>query len=159
MRTAKVAMLASTLVCLIACASAPAPDTVIVNAKVFTANPSQPWAQAIAIIGDRIIAVGDSAAIAAMAGSKTRRIDAGGRAIVPGFNDAHTHITIGPPAEQLTLPMDPTLAQIADALKDKIKTTKPGQLIRGDFAETAWSDPKFTRAWLDEIAPDRPVWL
>ena len=159
MRTAKIAIVASVLVWVSACAGAPAPETVIVNAKVFTSNPSQPWAQAIAITGDRIIAVGDSSVINAMAGSSTRRIDAAGLTIVPGFNDAHTHITIGPPAEQLQLPMDPTIAQIAEALQQQIKAAPRGGLIRGDFAETAWSNAGFTRAWLDAIAPDRPVWL
>lgn len=142
----------------IGCAAS-APDTVIVNAKVFTSNPSQPWAQALAIRGDRVVAVGDTATIAALAGSATRRIDAGGRTIVPGFNDAHQHIAITPPNDRLTLPFDPSLEQIATALRDQIKTSPAGRLIQGEFAESAWEDASFTRAWLDAIAPNHPVRL
>ena len=142
-----------------ACAGTTAPDTVLVNGKIFTANAAQPWAQAIAIRGDRVVAVGDTPAIAALAGANTRRLDLGGRTVIPGINDAHTHISILPPADRLTLPFDPTPDQIADALRAQIKATPPGRLIIGEFAEQAWSSPSFTRAWLDAIAPDHPVWL
>ena len=146
--------------CLGACASsAPAPDTVLLNGKIFTANPAQPWAQALAITGDRVIAVGDTATIAAMAGASTRRIDAGGRTIVPGINDAHTHVSITPPADRLTLPFDPSMDQIAGALRAQIKSTPAGRLIEGEFADQAWGNPSFDRAWLDSIAPEHPVWL
>jgi predicted amidohydrolase YtcJ len=143
----------------VACAGAPAPDTILTNGKVFTANAAQPWAQALAIRGDRIIAVGDSAAIAALAGSATRRLDAGGRTIVPGFNDAHTHITIAPPSDRVTLPFEPTLEQIAAALREQIKATPKTRLIQGEFGQVAWGEASFTRAWLDAIAPEHPVWL
>lgn len=71
-----------------ACA-ATAPDTVLLNGKIFTANDAQPWAQALAIKGERVIAIGETPAIVALAGSATRRIDLAGRAVVPGLNDAH----------------------------------------------------------------------
>ena len=142
-----------------ACAGAAGPDTVLVNGKVFTANAQAPWAQAVAITGERITAVGDTAAVTAMAGSNTRRIDLGGRTVVPGFNDAHTHIRIAPPYDQLTLPLDPSIEQIADALRAQVKTTAAGRLIYGEFGELAWRNPALTRAWLDAIAPDHPVWL
>ena len=141
------------------CSSGPSPDTIITNAKIFTANPAQPWAQAIAITGDRIVATGDTNTIAAMAGSSTRRIDAGGRTIVPGFNDAHTHIAITPPFDHLTLPLDPTVDQIAEVVRAQVKSSAAGRLIMGEFMETAWSHPSFTRAWLDQLAPEHPVWL
>jgi predicted amidohydrolase YtcJ len=136
-----------------------APDLILVNAKIFTSNPAQPWAQAVAIRGDRIVNVGDSAAVSAVAGSSTRRLDAGGRVIVPGINDAHTHISITPPFDRLTLPFEPTMEQIAAALREQVKTTAKGRLIQGEFGQTAWGEPAFTRAWLDAIASDQPVWL
>src|SRR5262245_1897533 len=105
---------------IVACAGVSAPDAVLVNGKVFTANPAQPWAQAIAIKGDRVIAVGDTPAIAALAGSSTRRLDAGGRTIIPGINDAHQHVAIVPPHDTLSLPMDPAIDQIADALRGQV---------------------------------------
>jgi len=135
------------------------PDTVVINGKIFTSSPSQPWVQALAIRGDRIIAVGDTSVISRLAGSSTRTIDAGGRTVVPGFNDAHQHIAITPPSDRLELPFDPTIDQIAAALREQIKTTAPGRLIQGEFADAAWSNAAFTRAWLDAIAPEHPVWL
>ena len=141
-----------------ACARA-APDTVFVNGKIFTANAAQPWAQALAISGDRIVAVGDSATIAAMVGVSTQRVDLGGRTVVPGFNDAHQHIDITPPATDLALPDEPTIGQIAEAVKAAMAAGPPGQLLRGVFGQTAWGDAGFTRAWLDQIAPKTPVWL
>jgi len=71
-----------------ACAP-PAADTVLLNGKIFTANPSQPWVEAVAVRGERVVAVGSSAAIAAEAAASTRRIDLAGRVVVPGLNDAH----------------------------------------------------------------------
>ena len=147
------------LATLSACADASAPDTILVNGKIFTANPAQPWAQAIAIRGDRVTAVGDSLAIAALAGSSTRRLDAGGRTIIPGINDAHQHVSIAPPHDKLSLPMDPTIAQIAEALGAQVRTTPADRLITGDFGESAWGNPAFTRAWLDGIAPGHAVML
>ncbi len=141
-----------------ACANA-APDTILINGKVFTASPAQPWAQAVAIHGDRIVAVGDSAAIAALAGSSTRRLDAGGRTIIPGINDAHQHVAIEPPHDVLPLPFDPTVEQIAGALRAQLETAPAGRLIRGAFSQTAWGDAAFARTWLDTIAPNHAVWL
>ena len=146
------------LAALSACAGQ-TPDTVIINGKIFTSSLSQPWVQALAIRGDRIIAVGDTAVIFRLAGSSTRTIDAGGRTVVPGFNDAHQHISITPPSDRLELPFDPTIDQIAAALREQIKTTAPGRLIEGEFANAAWANASFTRAWLDAIAPEHPVWL
>src|SRR5215218_82377 len=103
------------------CTIANTPDTILINGKIFTATPAQPWVQALAIRGDRVIAAGDVATIAAIAGASTRRIDVGGRTVVPGFNDAHQHIPIFPPSDHLTLPFDPTLEQIAAALREQIK--------------------------------------
>lgn len=135
------------------------PDTVIINGKIFTSSASQRWVQALAIRGDRIIAVGDTPVISRLAGSGTRVLDAGGRTVVPGFNDAHQHVAITPPSDRLDLPFNPTVEQIGAALSEQIKTTAPGRLIQGEFAEAAWSSPSFTRAWLDAVAPEHPVWL
>ncbi len=136
-----------------------APDTILINGKVFTANPMQPWAQAVAIRGDRVVGTADTATIAAMAGPSTRTIDVGGRTIIPGINDAHTHISLTPPVDRLSLPFNPTIDQIADAIRAQIKTTPAGRLIEGEFGDQAWEHPSFTRAWLDAIAPEHPVWL
>ncbi|HYE87882.1 MAG TPA: amidohydrolase [Vicinamibacterales bacterium] len=142
-----------------ACGATPGPDVIFVNGKVFTSNAQAPWAEAVAIRGERIVAVGDNATISASARGHTRRIDIGGRVLVPGFNDAHTHIDIAPPSDRIDTPFDPTVAQIEDALRPLIKATAAGRLVVGEFAERAWSDPGFNRSWLDAVAPDHPVWL
>ena len=155
--TVTVAIVAMVLIA--GCAGAATPDTILVNGKVFTSNPAQPWAGAVAIRGDRVIAVGDTAAIAALAGSSTRRLDAGGRTIIPGINDAHQHVGIAPASDRLSLPQDPTLDQLAAAIGAQVTVSPAGRLIQGEFSQTAWADPSFTRAWLDAIAPNHPVRL
>lgn len=80
------------LLALTACAPETGPDTILINGKVFTANAGAPWAEAIAIQGERIVAVGDTSAIQAMGSSTTRRIDAGGRLIIPGQIEASTRV-------------------------------------------------------------------
>jgi predicted amidohydrolase YtcJ len=68
------------------------PDLLLVNGRVYTVDPARPWAEAVAIAGDRIAAVGASAALRRSAGPKTRVIDLRGAFVSPGFNDAHVHI-------------------------------------------------------------------
>ncbi|MFP5356032.1 MAG: amidohydrolase, partial [Gemmatimonadota bacterium] len=66
-----------------------APTVVLLGGKVFTADPARPWAEAVAVRGARIVAVGTTAEIARLAGPATRRIALDGRVVVPGFDDAH----------------------------------------------------------------------
>lgn len=98
-----------------ACA-APFADTILLNGKVFTSNPSQPWASALAIRGERIVAVGDVGTLAAFEGPSTRRLDLGGQVVVPGFNDAHVTVSA------------PTAASVrllgADALADGVTSVQ-----------------------------------
>jgi hypothetical protein len=82
-----------------ACAPPP-PDLVLLNARVFTADPAQPWVEAVAIRGDRITAAGSQASIAALAGERTVQRDLGGRTVLPGLNDAHV-VDPGLPAREL----------------------------------------------------------
>src|SRR5690606_30727251 len=68
------------------------PDLVLLNGRVYTVDPSRPWAEAVAITGDRIVAVGTTPGIRALAGPRTRTLDLRGAFVAPGFNDAHVHI-------------------------------------------------------------------
>src|SRR5258708_19486100 len=65
---------------------------VVVNAKIWTVNPKQPEAEALAVVRERIVAVGKEADIRALIGSKTRVLDLKGRRVVPGFYDSHVHM-------------------------------------------------------------------
>lgn len=79
------------------CAAPVTPDLVITNARVFTNDLARPWAEAVAIKGDRVVAVGTAAFVTASAAPHTRVIDAGGRVLVPGFNDARVELPLEPP--------------------------------------------------------------
>src|SRR5690349_13902188 len=78
--------------------SAPAmltPDLMIFNGSVHTMDPAQPIAEAVAVVGNRIAAVGSTADLRPLAGPKTRIIDANQHSVLPGFNDAHVHFLTG----------------------------------------------------------------
>lgn len=84
-----------------------APDIIIHHAKVFTGDSAHRLAEAVAIKGNRILAVGTNDSISALAGDATKRLDAGGRVVIPGFNDAHTHEGPRPTGFALSLDHDP----------------------------------------------------
>ncbi|MFN3374641.1 MAG: amidohydrolase family protein, partial [Chloroflexus sp.] len=69
-----------------------APDLILHNAVIYTLHPDLPQCRAIACKDGRIAALGDDAAVLALAGPATRRIDLGGRTVIPGINDAHNHM-------------------------------------------------------------------
>lgn len=70
-----------------------APDIVLLDGRIFTTDTPHPWAAALSIRGDRIVAVGTTASVSVLAGPKTRRLQLEGRVVVPGFNDAHRHLS------------------------------------------------------------------
>src|SRR5262245_15306910 len=70
----------------------PRADLLLLNGHVYTVDSARPWAEAVAIAGDRIVAVGSTAELRRMAGPQTRVVDLHGSFVVPGFNDAHVHI-------------------------------------------------------------------
>lgn len=82
-----------------ACSAAPAPepaaDLLLTNARVYTVEPAQPWAQAVAIRDGRIVAVGRGDELASLHGETTRVVDLGGRLLLPAFGDAHAHPQFG----------------------------------------------------------------
>lgn len=79
------------------CAGPVVPDLVITNARVFTNDPARPRATAVAMKGERVVAVGTDAQALAAKGAATRVVDAGGRVLVPGFNDARVDLPLEPP--------------------------------------------------------------
>ena len=75
--------------------SSPVAETVIVNARIYTVNVRQPWAEALAVRGEKILAVGSAKDIAPYRGASTKVIDAKGKLILPGFTDCHVHFLDG----------------------------------------------------------------
>jgi predicted amidohydrolase YtcJ len=131
-----------------------APDVVLLNGKIFTSNPARLWEEAIAIQGERIIAVGTTADIRALAGEGTVRIDLEGRTVVPGFNDAHWHQGLRTPPRNVPIPgagvsPDPTLEEVLTALAEAVRST-PVKVL---------DDPEATRFALDGVAPNHRVFM
>jgi predicted amidohydrolase YtcJ len=135
---------------------------ILVHGKVWTENPKQPEVEAVAVRGNRIVALGDCATILKFAGPNTKVIELRGRRVVPGFNDAHVHFYMG--GDGLTS------VQLHDA-------SSPQELrkIMADFAQTApkgewilngnWDHERWTPAALpdheliDDVTPDNPVFV
>src|SRR5438067_9486611 len=104
----------------LALAPAQAPgDLVVVNGKVFTGTAAAPWAEAIAIRGDRIIFAGSTSDATRAAGANARTVDVGGRVVIPGINDAHVHPGARPTGFILKLQgTEPSLDEVTTALKE-----------------------------------------
>jgi len=138
------------------------PDVVLVNAKLFTADSTAPWAEAIAVRGERIQAVGTSVSMRALAGPRTRVIDVGGRTIVPGFNDAHDHINGGWPGVFVDMNAgltNPPAARVLDSVAAAVKRLPAREWIQADIWLRALNDTSLRRAALDRVAPRNPVLL
>jgi predicted amidohydrolase YtcJ len=130
------------------------------NGKVFTANPANRYVQAVAIAGDRILAVGTTQEIARLADTHTERIDLAGRVVIPGINDAHFHHTPDPRATVLSFrSMEPSWDEVLDSLASTVKEAPKGDWILGIHGISVVNDPRATRFELDRIAPDHPVRL
>jgi predicted amidohydrolase YtcJ len=136
-------------------------DLVIINGKVLTIDKDNPAAEAIAIKGEIIIAIGTTGKIEGyIEDGKTRVIDAGGRLVLPGFNDAHVHFgPLDPDFIELRYTTDPSV--ITEKVKAQVARSKPGEVIRGGH----WEHEMFIdRKWpakelIDKVSPDNPVLL
>ena len=136
-----------------------APNLVVLHGLVFTGDPAKRWAEAVAIRGDRIAAVGTDAEIEALAGPATRRIDAGGRVVIPGLNDAHTHMPFGPTATALGSSMTSSWDEVRAAIGGANDESASDVWIRGEIGAQVLADPAVTAAALDKAAPRRKVAL
>lgn len=93
-------------------------DLVIRNARVYTVDAQQPWAQAVAVKGDRILWVGDEAGAAAQVGDATRVLDAGGKMVLPGFIDSHFHVLLGGNPDVLRIEHGNSLHEIQEQVRN-----------------------------------------
>lgn len=160
-RTALLAALASGMIALAADRPPHPADTVILNARIYTVNPRQPWAEAIAISGEKIVAIGSRKQIQSLRGPATRLIDAGQRLLLPGFIDSHIHFYEGSVTLlRLDLTGTTTIAEVRKRLGSYAAEHPQGWIVgRGwtydIFGAAALPDKKF----LDDVIPDRPVFL
>ncbi len=139
-------------------------DLILRNARITTLDATQPSASAIAFADGRVLAVGDEAQVMAHARDTTRVIDAGGRRLVPGLNDSHTHLIRGGLNYNLELRWD-GVRSLADAmamLKAQVAVTPAPQWVRvvGGFSESQFAEKRLpTLDELNAAAPDTPVFI
>jgi predicted amidohydrolase YtcJ len=154
----------ATMLVVFGCAAEPASESpaatlILHGGKVFTANPQQPWAEAVAIEGERIVAVGADADVLALRGDATEVHNLRGRVVVPGFNDAHVHAAAPLPANDLGLPFDPPVADVLAAVSRAVAGTPAGTWLQGTIGGNVFDDPSMRRDALDRVAPEHPVLL
>ena len=142
--------------------SKPAADLIITNAKIWTVDKSLPMAQAVAVIGDRIVAVGSDTDVDAWQGPQTHVIDGGGKLLLPGFNDAHVHfVSGGMQLDNIQLNDAATPAEFARRIGERAKVTANGEwILGGNWDETKWNPPNLpTKELIDALTPDTPVFV
>jgi predicted amidohydrolase YtcJ len=143
------------------CSRTKTADLVIINGKVLTIDKDNPASEAVAIKGETILAVGSTKEISKLIHQGTTKvIDAMGRLVIPGFNDAHVHFgPLDPDYIELRYTTDPSL--ITEKVKLQVAMSKPGELIKGGHWEhEMFKDKKWpTRELLDKVSPDNPVVL
>ena len=143
-------------------AAKPAADLIVTNARVWTVDPSRPEAQAVAVLGDRIVAVGTADDVAAWRGANTRVVDAGGKRLLPGFNDAHVHfVSGGAQLDAVQLNDATSAAEFARRIGERAKTTPKGEwILGGDWDDTKWTPAALpTKELLDPVTGDIPVFV
>jgi predicted amidohydrolase YtcJ len=142
-----------------------APDVVLSNGKIITVDERFAIAQAVAVKGDRIVAVGSNQEIGQLAGPNTRRIDLRGRSVTPGLIDNHMHLLRGGTTWQWEVRWDGigSRKQALEMLRARALTVKPGEWVfnLGGWAIEQFADDKrpFTRDELDQVVPNNPVFL
>lgn len=141
-------------------------DLVIVNATVRTMDARQPVAEAVAVHGNRVIAVGSAAEIKRHTGARTRTVDARGALVLPGFNDAHTHFLSGGfQLSNVDLRDAATPQEFAARIRRFAEKAPPGRWITGgDWDHERWpavrgNAPLPTKELIDSFTADRPVFV
>jgi predicted amidohydrolase YtcJ len=142
--------------------SKPAADLIITNAKIWTVDKARPQAEALAVLGERIVAVGSAADVDAWHGPQTKVLDAHGKLLLPGFNDAHVHfVDGGSHLQEVQLKDAASPEEFAHRIGERARTTPKGEWITGgDWDEQKWSPPNLpTKELVDPVTPATPVWV
>ena len=131
----------------------------IVNARVWTADSARPWAEAIAVNGDTIVAVGSSAEVRKLGAARV--VDAKGGLVTPGFIDAHVHfIEGGFRLSSVQLRDARTPEEFVKRIREFAATVPAGTWITGgDWDHEQWGGRLPERSWIDSVTPDHPVWV
>ncbi len=137
-------------------------ETVIKNANVITIDTRMPRAEAIAISGGKIAGVGSNQDMEGLTGPGTRILDVGGKTVLPGFIDAHTHVmSSGVRHVAQADCAKPSIAAIQDALREQASKKRPGEWVQGfNFDDTKTSENRFlNRADLDAVSREHPIFV
>lgn len=143
-------------------AAQPAADLVLLNAKVWTVNPAQPAARAVAVMGERIRAVGSTEEVRCWVGPKTEVLDLGGRLVLPGFNDAHVHFYTGGRNLASVQLRD---ARSREEFRERLRAFAARQprgrwILGGDWDHENWRPAALPeRGWIDDVTPEHPVFV
>ena len=131
---------------------------VLVNARIWTGDPARPWAEALAASGEKIVAVGTTAEIQAMAGDSPT-IDAHGRFVTPGFNDAHVHFLQGGfDLSSVQLRDASTPEEFSRRITGFAASVPEGRWIRGgNWDHELWGGELPRKDWIDAGTPNHPV--
>ena len=138
----------------------PGADLILTNANLYTVDRSRPHAEAVAVFGGRIVAVGSAAEIGAWRGPKTRVIDAHGKLVLPGFNDAHVHfVDSGLALDSVHLKDAASPQEFANRIATFARNRPQGEwIIGGTWDEQNWSPAELpTKELIDPLAPNTPV--
>ncbi len=142
-------------------ANSQAPTLAVVNARVWTGDPRRPWADAIAITGERITAVGSSAEVGKLARPSTRVVDARGGMVVPGFIDSHVHFMdggFGLMAVQLRDAKTPE--EFVRRIREQAAKLPPGAwLLEGNWDHQNWGGELPRKDWIDSVTGGTPVFI
>lgn len=135
-------------------------DTIVTGGRLLTMDPAQPRAEAMAIRGQHILAVGSSDDIESLAGPNTTRIDARGLTVTPGFIDAHSHPLFAEEAVGVNVNLR-RIDDVKEALAGKAANTPPGHWVRGVmYDDTKFEDERpLNRSDIDDAVPDHPVYV
>ena len=140
----------------------PAADLLVTNARIWTGDPARPEAEALAALGERIVAVGSKDELEPWRGPKTRVIDAGGRRVLPGFDDSHVHFVDGSAKlAQVQLKDARSPEEFARRIADHARTLTKGEwVLGGTWDDQAFAPPRLpTRQDVDALTPETPVFV
>jgi predicted amidohydrolase YtcJ len=139
-----------------------APPDLVVYGRVWTGDSTRPWAGGVAVSGDTVQAVGDSAEIARLAGPGTRVLSNGAAMVVPGFMDEHVHFVDGG-FQLASVDLRPANSpqEFVARLKAYALERPPGEwIVGGDWDHERWPGaPLPRREWIDSVTPNNPVFV
>ena len=149
---------------LLACErQAPADSATIVisDTRVWTGDPDNPWAEAVAMNGDMIIAVGSAESVAAHIGDETQVLSVPGSMLTPGFIDTHVHFIDGGAAlASVQLRDASSPEEFTSRIAAFADTVEPGEwILGGTWDHKNWGGELPRRDWIDDVTPDNPVWV